>query len=158
MQKFKIWVGPVALGLWVLTVVALGTMFVRGSTAPGTDGRVAVVLPVGDRDMILSEMRGLLQAVQGVVTALAQEDHAAAAVAARQAGMSGHATTEARNPGVMARLPLPFKQMGMQVHSDFDALASALDQKVPTREALQKLSATTATCVACHSQYRFQAH
>ena len=59
------------------------------------------------------------------------------------------------NPALMAKLPLPFKQMGMSIHKDMDALADAVIQKETPQQILQRLSNMTARCTACHDMYRF---
>ena len=61
------------------------------------------------------------------------------------------------NPALMAKLPLPFKQMGMSIHQDMDALADAIGQKETQQQILQRLSSLTARCTTCHDMYRFSA-
>ena len=146
----------IMLGLWVVTIVAGGWFFVRGWTVPGMDGRTQIVLAPAERDMILGEMRMLLKAVHGVVTGLAGQDQSADRTqmeqAARSAGMGMAADV---NPALMAKLPLPFKQMGMSIHRDMDALADAIVQKETPQQILQRLSSMTARCTTCHDMYRF---
>lgn len=72
--------------------------------------------------------------------------------AARAAGMKVAAGTE---PGIMAKLPLPFKQMGMSIHKDMDALADAIVQKETPQQILQRLSSMTTRCATCQDLYRF---
>jgi cytochrome c556 len=100
----------------------------------------------------------LLKAVHGVVTGLAGQDQEANRAqmeqAARSAGM--HMAADV-NPALMAKLPLPFKQMGMSIHKDMDALADAVIQKETPQQILQRLSNMTARCTACHDMYRFSA-
>ena len=111
-----------------------------------------------ERDLILGEVRMLLKAVHGVVTGLAGQDQEAnraqIAQAARSAGMDMAADV---NPALMAKLPLPFKQMGMSIHQDMDALADAIVQKETPQQILQRLSSMTARCTTCHDLYRFSA-
>ena len=146
----------IMLGLWVVTIVAGGWFFVRGWTVSGTDGRTEIVLAPAERGMILGEMRMLLKAVHGVVTGLAgqgqEADRTQMEQAARSAGM-GMAVDV--NPALMAKLPLPFKQLGMSIHRDMDALADAAVQKETPQQILQRLSSMTARCTACHDMYRF---
>ena len=146
----------ITLGLWIVTVVAAGWFFVRGWTTPGTDGRMQIVLAPSERDLILGEMRMLLKAVHGVVTGLAGQDQEAERMqiekSARSAGM-GMAVDV--NSALMAKLPLPFKQMGMSIHKDMDALADAIVQKETPQQILQRLSSMTARCTTCHDLYRF---
>ena len=72
--------------------------------------------------------------------------------AARAAGMKMAADTE---PTIMAKLPLPFKQMGMSIHKDMDLLADAIVQKETPQQILQRLSSMTARCTTCHDMYKF---
>ena len=120
----------IALGLWIVTIAGAGWFFVRGWTTQGTDGRIQIVLAPAERDLILGEMRMLLKAVHSVVTGLAGQDQevnrAQIEQAVRSAGMDMAADV---NPAIMAKLPLPFKQMGMSIHKDMDALAGAIVQK-----------------------------
>jgi len=146
----------ITLGLWIVTIAVAGWFFVQGWTTPGTDGRMQVVLAPAERDLILGEMRMLLKAVHGVVTGLAGQDQEADRTQMEQAARSvGMAMAADVNPALMAKLPLPFKQMGMSIHRDMDALADAIVQKETSQQILQRLSSMTARCTACHDMYRF---
>jgi cytochrome c556 len=148
----------IALGLWIVTIGAAGWFFVQGWTTQGTDGRMQIVLAPAERDLILGEMRMLLKAVHGVVTGLAGQDQEATRAQIEQAARSaGMGMAEDVNPALMAKLPLPFKQMGMSIHHDMDALADAIVQKKTPQQILQRLSSMTARCTACHDMYRFSA-
>ena len=148
----------IALGLWIVTIGAAGWFFVQGWTTQGTDGRMQIVLAPAERDLILGEMRMLLKAVHGVVTGLAGQDQEATRAQIEQAARSaGMGMAEDVNPALMAKLPLPFKQMGMSIHHDMDALADAIVQKETPQQILQRLSSMTARCTACHDMYRFSA-
>ncbi len=146
----------VAVVLWVVTLIGAGWFFVNGWTAKGADGRMEILLAPNERDLILGEMRQLLKAVHGVVTGVAGQDQPAdrqqIEQAARAAGM-GMAVDV--NPAIMAKLPLPFKQMGMSIHRDMDALADAVVNKETSQQILQRLSNMTARCTTCHDLYRF---
>jgi hypothetical protein len=146
----------IAMAAWVLAVAVVGWIFVRGWTAPGTDGRTEIVLAPVERDQILAEMRMLLKAVHGVVNGLGSsgQDMAEAEQAARAAGMRMAADT---NPAIMVKLPLPFKQMGMSIHQDMDRLADAIVQKERPQQILARLASMTARCTTCHDLYRFSA-
>lgn len=146
----------ITLGLWIVTIAVAGWFFVQGWTAKDADGRIQIVLAPGERDLILGEMRMLLKAVHGLVTGLAGQDLEADRTqmeqAARSAGMAMAADV---NPSLMAKLPLPFKQMGMSIHKDMDALADGIVQKETQQQILQRLSSMTARCTTCHDMYRF---
>ena len=139
-----------------MTITVLGWFFVKGWTAEGSDGRMEILLAAAERDHILAEMRQLLKAVDGVVRELGElkPDQKQMEAAAREVGMHMAADTE---PAIMAKLPLPFKQVGMSIHKDMDALADAIAQQETPQQLLKRLSSMTARCTACHDMYRFRA-
>jgi cytochrome c556 len=145
-----------SMGLWLITVGLLGWMFVKGWTTAGTDQRTAIILAPAERDLILGEMRMLLKAVHGVVTGLSHSDMDGKSMeeAARTAGMTMAADV---NPAVMAKLPLAFKQMGMSIHRDMDALADAVVMRETPQQILQRLSSMTARCTTCHDMFQLVA-
>jgi hypothetical protein len=140
--------------LWVVTIVAIGWSFVKGWTAPSSDGRTEVLLAPSERDMVLAEMRDLLKAVHGVISGLGEDPPSSlqAAQSARAAGM--HMAADA-NPALMAKLPLALKQMGMSVHRDMDELADAITRGETSQQILNRLAGITARCTTCHDMYRF---
>jgi hypothetical protein len=142
------------LVLWGFTVAGLGWFFVQGWTAKGSDGRTEIRLASTERDLILSEMRQLLKAIDEVLRQLGEPmpDRQAIQSAARSAGTGMAADV---NPTLMAKLPLPFKQMGMSIHKDMDALADAMVQNETPQQILKRLSSMTARCTTCHDLYRF---
>ncbi len=140
-----------ALALWVITVAIGGYYFVRGQTAPSSDGRLAIELPTAGRDLVLTEMRAMLKSVEGVVAGAAARDMKQVAVAARASGM---AAAVDMSPQLMAALPLEFKQLGLSVHKGFDELAAAAEQGVSPSEVLSQLGTQLGACVACHAAYR----
>jgi hypothetical protein len=126
-------------------------------TAMGSDGRTEIFLSPVERDQILSEMRLLLKAVDGLVRELGKTnpDPKEMEAAARSVGMGMAADVE---PTIMAKLPLPFKQLGMSIHKDMDALADAIPRHETPQQVLQRLSSMTARCTACHDMYRLRAN
>jgi hypothetical protein len=143
-----------ALVLWVISMGVIVALFVQGHTRPGADGRTEIMLAPSERDLVLAEMRHLLKAVHGVVTALGGPDQnfRAAEAAARAAGMQMAADV---NPTIMLKLPLAFKQMGMSIHKDMDHMADGIAQGESSVEILNRLSSMTARCTTCHDMYRF---
>ena len=124
-----------------------------GAAQPAPDNRQQVVLPSMGRDMVLSEMRGMLAAVGDILRAVGANDSAAAAKAARVWGMA-HAADE--KPELKRRLPPPFLQLGMKTHTAFDKIADALDAGAPRDQVLGAMADLTANCVACHAAYRIE--
>jgi len=142
-----------ALLLWLASAAVFAWFFVRGNTAAGNDGRTAVVLQAAERDLILSEMRGLLVATQGILEGANNGDMQRISKAARAAGMSGAADV---NPVLMAKLPLELKKLGMSVHHDMDDIANAAESSHPPAEILQMASNVLTKCVACHATWQIK--
>lgn len=147
-----------AVVLWVVGAGLFAWVFVKGMTASATDGRTEVLLAPAERDQILAEMRQLLQTVDGILDGLTENDRMVGSrkvsESARAAGMDMAADV---NPLLMAKLPLPFKQMGMSVHKDFDGLAERAEKGLPAQEVLRELSNITKRCTTCHGLYRLSA-
>lgn len=141
-----------SLVLWILTVGFLAFKFIKGSTTPSSDNRLAVNLTPSEKDMVLGEMRSMLTAVNGVLRAAATKDWQQAKTAALGAGkaMAVDAT-----PGLMGKLPMEFKTLGMSVHDDFDSLAEDLVKGMTESQVFERLGAITNKCIACHASYRF---
>jgi cytochrome c556 len=141
----------VAIGMWLATAVVAIVILVRGQTQVAADGRRAIAVTDAERNLILTEMRGMLGSVRGVVDGLAHKDLRRVAEAARASGM---ATVQQVPLSLMAKLPLDFKQTGMETHVGFDALAAAADGGETTDTLLARLGDRLDNCVACHSAYR----
>ncbi len=143
-----------AILLWIVTIAVLAWFFIRGNTVAGTDNRTAVVLGASERELILSEMRGLLSATQGILDGINQGNMQQVAQSSRSAGMAAAADV---NPVLMAKLPLPFKSLGMSVHHDMDDLAKAAENGKLAAELQQMLTSTLLKCVACHAAWQLKA-
>lgn len=143
-----------AILLWVITVAVFAWFFIRGNTVAGSDSRTAVVLGASERELVLREMRGMLSAVHGVLEGINRGDLKQVAQSSRAAGMG---TAADINPALMAKLPLPFKQLGMSVHHEMDDLASAAESGKPAAELQQMLTGSLAKCVACHAAWQIKA-
>jgi hypothetical protein len=144
----------IAIGLWIVGVGVLAWFFIEGVTTPGSDGRTEIVLASAERDLILAEMRQLLRGLQGVMTAVNEQNAKGAEQSARAAGMGMAADVE---PAIMMKLPLSFKQMGMSVHRDFDGIADGIAQGEAGPQSLRRLSSVMSKCTTCHDMYRLSA-
>ncbi|MBU6464659.1 MAG: hypothetical protein KGK01_15875 [Bradyrhizobium sp.] len=143
-----------AIALWFVTIAVAVFFFVRGQTHVTPDGRTAVLLASDERNLVLTEMRGMLKTVQVVVDGLKVGDMKQVAQAARTSGMAAAADA---SPALMARLPLEFKQLGLGVHKRFDEIAAAADSGASREQLLASLSTQLSACVACHANYRLDA-
>lgn len=144
----------IAILLWIVTVAVIAWFFVRGTTTSGDDGRTAIVLQASERTLVLSEMRGLLAATQGILEGATQGDVKRIAKAARSGGMGAAADV---NPTLIAKLPLEFKQFGMSLHRDMDEIATAAESGTPVPELLKMASGVLSKCVACHAGWQIKA-
>jgi len=143
-----------SLLFWVVTIAVFAWFFIHGRTTVGTDGRTAVLLQAGERELVLSEMRGMLAATQGVLEGANRGNMQEITQAASAAGMRAAADA---NPALMAKLPIELKTLGMSVHRDMDEMADAAASGTPAPEILKMLSNTLTKCVACHSTWQLRA-
>ncbi|HLP99104.1 MAG TPA: hypothetical protein VK149_11720 [Sideroxyarcus sp.] len=144
----------IAILLWLFTIAVAAWFFVRGNTAQGSDGRTAIVLQAHERDLVLAEMRGLLVSSHDILDGLNKGDLKQVAQAARAGGMGSAADLD---PGLMAKLPISFKQLGMGVHHKMDEIAKAAENGKPAPEITTMLTETMASCIACHASWQLQA-
>jgi len=142
-------------GLLALLCAGLVYRFVfHGSGIPGADGRTVIVLEPDERSLVLSEMRGFLENVQQITAGIAEDDLQRAAKHARQSGRNAAQSV----PGsLMGKLPLSFKQLGLDTHTKFDELALDAEQLGDRDHTLLQLNTLLLNCVACHAAYRFEA-
>ncbi len=140
----------ILLGAGVLGVIA-GSASAQGPGGVPPDTRERLVVPPAARTKILFEMRGMLEALDGVLAALARGDRVAAAEAARHAGVA-HAVDV--QPQMQRLLPAAFVEAGLETHRAFDALAAFLERPGDEHGALAELAALTGRCVACHAVWR----
>ena len=150
-MKLKGKVGLIALSLWAVTAAGFGYFFLRGWTSKSADQRTAIHLAPSERDLVLGEMRQMLHSVHHLLTGLSAGDAKIMESAARASGMAMAADV---NPVLMAKLPLAFKQQGMGVHRDFDALADSIAKGADQATVLRDFTGITARCVGCHVSYR----
>ena len=108
--------------LWALTVAAGAFFYINGVTRTGLDGRKVILLSESERDQVQADMRKLLQTVAEITAALGRPD---APAVARLASNVGAQAASLENPALLAKLPLDFKQAGMNMHAGFDQLAAA---------------------------------
>lgn len=139
-------------GLFFLAVAGFaGYIFVTGLVMDSEDGRTAIVLNEAERDLVLTEMRGFLEAVEGVMDGVLEEDMAAVAESARTVGM---ATTQAVPMALMAKLPLEMKTLGMETHAAFDTIAREAEDMGDGTEILKLVRDALGNCTSCHASYR----
>ncbi|MGB5472422.1 MAG: hypothetical protein WBQ78_02965 [Gammaproteobacteria bacterium] len=140
----------------LLALLSAGVIYkfgFQGSVSPGTDGRTAILLEPGERDLVLSEMRVFLESTQQITAGIAGNDMPRAAQHARR---SGRAAQQAVPGSLMGKLPLSFKQLGLDTHTKFDELALDAEQLGDQDHTLSQLNTLLQNCVACHAAYRIE--
>lgn len=120
------------------------------------DTRIPVYLAADQHAVILTEMRGFLEGINGIMGAISRQDMAAVTDTARRYGsqqMRQHrlANGEA-GPGFDA--PQPFRTMAQILHDSFDQMALDAEQMGDPQLTFEQLTTATATCTACHLSYR----
>lgn len=140
------------IGLLLLVIAGGVYKFIfQGSVSSSTDGRTAIHLDAGERDMILAEMRAFLASVQQVTAGISENDLQRVAEHARKSGKAAQAAV----PGtLMGKLPMQFKQLGLDTHTKFDQLAMDVEDLGDGNHALAQLSTLMQNCVGCHAAYR----
>lgn len=139
----------IAILLWVASAAFIGFKFVMGSTVTAVDGREAIVLSAAERDLVLGEMRVMLAAVHEIISAVNAGEMDTVKAVAHTVGM---AEAGGVPPGLILKLPLPFKQLGFSTHEGFDELA--LSAEMGPEAVLVSLEENMVKCVACHETYR----
>lgn len=140
--------------VFAAAALALAYKFLwQGETLPASDGRRAVVLTPGERDLVLGEMRAFLQAVQQITAATLSEDSGAAAEAARAVGAAAQRAVPA---SLVGKLPGEFKMLGFDTHRKFDNLALDAEQLGDSGHTLNQLAELLGNCVGCHSVFRIE--
>ncbi|MEE9352288.1 MAG: cytochrome c [Thiotrichaceae bacterium] len=143
---------------WILVLIfglASGglayTFLIKGETVAASDGRSAILLVEGERDLVLSEMRAFLDTVQIIITAANKEDMDTVVKAARSVGF---AAQQGVPTSLMKKLPISFKQLGMATHKAFDQLAIDAGDLGDKQQVMEQLGELMGNCVTCHATYR----
>ena len=115
------------------------------------DERQEIVLTAEERAFVLKEMRGFLNSVEGVISAVANDKAADAEAAAKASGMSVmHEVPQS----LRKKLPMAFMKMGHMTHQNFDKLAQEAASLGDKAVILKQLDTILNTCNTCHAQFR----
>lgn len=140
----------------LLLIIAAGSykFIFQGSVTASTDGRTAILLNPGEKDLVLLEMRTFLTSVQLITKGVAENDMKLVSDAARAVGRAAQNEV----PGTLiGKLPIEFKQLGFDTHSKFDQIVMDANDLGDGRQILIQLSALMRNCVICHATYRIDA-
>jgi cytochrome c556 len=117
------------------------------------DPRTPVVLSIDGQQAVLREMRQMLAAIGGALSATARGDTAAALAALDPAGSAA-----AADPALEASLPATWKELAERTHGGFDSLTAAVRRARTAAEVkdtvLVGVARVSASCTACHETFR----
>ncbi|MEW5965293.1 MAG: hypothetical protein AB1749_17270 [Pseudomonadota bacterium] len=119
--------------------------------AVATDGRHELALTREEREFVLAEMRAFLESVRDIVSAVASGKPAAAAAAAKRSGMGATHDVPA---SLRAKLPAEWRTLGMDTHTQFDALALEASGIGDAKQITRQLASVLDNCTACHAAFR----
>lgn len=141
-----------SLGLWLVTLSTFFYFFYFGISSKSEDGRTVVTLKAAERDVVLGEMRVLLEGVQGIIHGAANDDFKEMQSSASNIGAK---MAQDLNPSLLAKLPLSFKSVGMEVHRSFDQLAKDIESnKLNKQQVLSEVSEIMNSCIGCHDSFK----
>ncbi|MBM9579750.1 hypothetical protein JWG45_21605 [Leptospira sp. 201903070] len=129
MNLRKIPWGFISFLFWMGTTGVLVFFFVKGNSEISKDGRTAIRLTEEERMLVLSEMRGLLTSVNGILGGLAEKKFERAAQAASNSGMGLVKSLENEEKKILLKLPLEFKRLGFGTHEQFDKISIQIREK-----------------------------
>ena len=137
--------------------IVLGGALLFGTTvawASGTDARQEVTLPPPLKKHMLHSMRDHLQALHEILDALGRdESDEAARIAESRLGISSLALHGADKAGPY--MPPAMRKIGMGLHHAASRFALAVQEEDP-QKSYRALSQITASCIACHAQFRLR--
>ncbi|MDQ7070279.1 MAG: hypothetical protein Q9M48_06005 [Rhodobacterales bacterium] len=125
---------------------------IKGSVIKGDDGRTAILMTSGERNHVLGEMRGFLEAVQAITEGIANDDMALVATSANAVGM---ALVRNESPALLAKMPIEFKKLGFGAHTAFDDMAQEATDIGDGKMLTAQLGDLLGRCTGCHAGYRF---
>ncbi len=136
----------------LLLVIAGGVLkfLVLGSTIKGEDNRTVILLDAGERNHILGQMRGLLGHMQQLITAISEDDMDEVIKISNTLVEDSSGKTPAK---IIAKMPLAFKQLSLNIHSDFKQLQADSKEKRDSKLALKQVSKLMQNCLACHATH-----
>ena len=138
--------------LLLVAVVGMGYFFMNpGNVKAVDDGRTAISLSSAERRQVMGEMRGFLEGVSAITTAVAENDMDAITRVAGKLGMSAAGQVPF---SLIGKLPSEFRTLGMVTHKDFDELAIEARDMGDQQVLLTRLSDLMNNCTTCHDAYR----
>ncbi|MDH5394364.1 MAG: hypothetical protein OEY11_14345 [Gammaproteobacteria bacterium] len=147
----KCWI---VVSLLLLLIAGAGYQFmIAGDNASSPDGRIAIPLSPAEKDLVLTEMRSFLNALQQISSGISEADFK---LISEQARLLGSAAQQGVPISLMGKLPLSFKKLGFDTHQKFDLLAMDAEQLQDKEHTLKQMSTLMSNCVSCHAAYKIE--
>jgi len=142
----------IALVLWVVTVVGVGLLYVKGGATPGEDERIVLQVNKDEKRFILSEMREMLETVHDIMLALDANNMKSVGEAVKGKGI---ADMMRNTPKILiAKVPVEFMALGRGMHKGFDDIGEAVAGGAGKDRVISLLGEQLGQCVACHASYQ----
>ncbi len=141
----------VLVGVILLLGGVVAMYLIRGQVQQADDGRVSILLAPAERNLVLGEMRGFLEAVQAMTESISAGNMKEAAEAARKVG---RVNLKDLPPTLLFKLPAEVKKLGLDTHRAFAQLAQDIDKGLSREDAFRRLGEILINCTTCHAGYR----
>lgn len=142
------WIAIATLSIALIFIINIAFL---GKTEKMEDGRIAIRLENHEREMVLGEMRKLLETSQKILENLAKDDIKSIEQIASKVGSKAISTVDMK---LAPKLPSDFRALGFGLHKDFDSLSEMSKDGKSHKEIELKLSNTMNKCIACHQAYQ----
>lgn len=126
----------------------------RQAAGAANDARQAIILSRGERDLVLGEIRLMLEATEGVVAGLAAYDMRAIEQAAARAAPSAPGAVDQAMNGA---LPEEFRHMGAAALGGSGDVARLTREGARAEAVTMRLSQTLHQCTSCNGACRIEA-
>ncbi len=134
-----------------IIIFGIGYQFVTGSVVTAKDERTAIVLTKGERNFVLSEMRGLLGHMQQLISAAADKDIDRTIKIAKLLTEDSKGKTQT---SIIAKTPIAFKKLSANIHTQFGELYNDAIEKRDSDYSLKQIAVIMQNCIACHGAYQ----
>lgn len=150
------------ISLFVLLLVLVAAMTMRfivlgktqtAATHNALDTRIAVIMTEEEKVYVLNEMRGMLEGVQEIVASIRTNDMEKISTVARSMGRN---VADDAPKGLMGKLPIDFKRLGLGTHASFDQISVTARDPEKMDLVLLQLSNVMTNCVACHATFQIK--
>ncbi len=151
MKKWRA-IAIVSFLFWLGTVSGAAFLFTKGMTYVGDDGRTTLNFDKAEKEFTLAEMRGLLETIQAIVDGASDGDMKAVGEAVKGKGVADMLKNTPKS--ILAKIPIRFRQLGMEMHGGFDKIGEAAKANAGKDKIVELVAGQLGRCTACHASFR----